>query len=198
MRAPIASSHEHAEADREVLRSLSISVLGAGPTGALLALGLARLGCRVRLQDPQTLHALASRSRAYAITQSSRRLLDHLDLWEPLASHLVPFRQLRLDDQAVAPFVWFRVQDLAPRNLESDAIGWILDHEPLMQVLLQRLQQHVAVELQLGSPPRFTPPVEWSDADLTIAADGPRSPIARPGDGDSGAFPIARAASPSR
>ena len=176
MLAPVASSHEHAETDRESPRSLSVSVFGAGPTGALLALGLARLGCRVRLQDPQTLHALASRSRAYAITQSSRRLLEHLDLWEPLASHLVPFRQLRLDDQAVAPFVWFRVHDLAPRNRESDAIGWILDHKPLMQVLLQRLQQHETVALQLASPPRSTAPVEVSDADLTIAADGPRSP----------------------
>ena len=175
MVAPGVMSHEHVKTDGERSRPLSVFVFGAGPTGALLALGLARLGCRVRLQDPQSLHDLASRSRAYAITHSSRRLLQRLGMWDALRSHLVPFRQLRLDDQAVDPFVWFRAQDLAPANREADAIGWILDHKPLMQLLLQRLQQHGCVDLQLGVQ---IPPADLGagqQADLTIAADGPRS-----------------------
>ena len=155
MVAPVVIAQEHSKSDGERSRPLSVFVFGAGPTGALLALGLARLGCRVRLQDPQSLHDLASRSRAYAITHSSRRLLQRLGLWDALRAHVVPFRQLRLDDQAVDPFVWFRVQDLAPANRDADAIGWILDHKPLMQLLLQRLQQFDCVDMHLGgqAPP---------------------------------------------
>ena len=105
------------QADREVKTSLSASVFGAGPTGALLALGLARLGCSVTLQDPLDLDALGRRSRAYAITHSSRRLLQRLDLWDDLQAHLVPFRQLRLQDEGVAPLVWFGADDLKATNL---------------------------------------------------------------------------------
>lgn len=176
MVAPTVISQEQCNTDSGPNRPLSVFVFGAGPTGALLALGLARLGCRVHLRDPQSQHDLASRSRAYAITHSSRRLLEQLELWESLRSHLVPFRQLRLDDQAVRPFVWFRIQDLAPANRETEAIGWILDHKPLMQLLLQRLQQHALVDLQLGVQQPATGLISEPHADLSIAADGPRSP----------------------
>ena len=172
---PVAVTKDHSKTDGERSRSLSVFVFGAGPTGALLALGLARLGCSVRLLDPQSLHDLASRSRAYAITHSSRRLLQRLDLWDSLRSHLVPFRQLRLDDQAVDPFVWFRVQDLASANRDADAIGWILDHKPLMQLLLQRLQLFDCVDMQLGGQLADADSSSGQKADLTIAADGPRS-----------------------
>jgi 2-octaprenyl-6-methoxyphenol hydroxylase len=175
MVAPVVIAQEHSRTDGERSRPLSVFLFGAGPTGALLALGLARLGCRVRLQDPQSLHDLASRSRAYAITHSSRRLLQRLGLWDALRSDLVPFRQLRLDDQAVDPFVWFRSQDLAPANRDADAIGWILDHKPLMQLLLQRLQQFDCVDLQLGGQLAAADSSSGPQADLTIAADGPRS-----------------------
>ena len=175
MVAPVVMAQEHGKTDGERSRPLSVFVFGAGPTGALLALGLAHLGCRVRLQDPQSLHDLASRSRAYAITHSSRRLLQRLGLWDALLSDLVPFRQLRLSDQAVDPFVWFRVQDLAPANRDADAIGWILDHKPLMQLLLQRLQQFDCVDLQLGGQLAPADGGSAPQADLAIAADGPRS-----------------------
>ena len=55
-------------------------IVGAGPTGALLALGLAQQGFDVLLCDRLTRDQILQRSRAYAITQSSRRLLQRLDL----------------------------------------------------------------------------------------------------------------------
>ena len=55
-----------------------IHVLGAGPTGALTALALGLEGQRVVLFDPLTAAELQERSRAYAITHSSRRLLTCL------------------------------------------------------------------------------------------------------------------------
>ena len=167
---------DHAsETGRRPMCSLSVSVCGAGPTGALLALGLAQLGCNVSLIDPASLEALGTRSRAYAVTHSSRRLLMRLGLWDSLQPHLVPFDQLRLQDQSVRPLVWFRSSDLHPSNQMSEAIGWILDHRPLMQVLLQRLQQHPGVTLNLGDTSVLDRSCPDQPADLVIAADGPRS-----------------------
>ena len=73
-----------------------IHVLGAGPTGALTALALGLRGHHVVLFDPLTASELQSRSRAYAITHSSRRLLTNLGLWDDLRDALVPFRDLDL------------------------------------------------------------------------------------------------------
>ena len=73
-------------------------IIGAGPTGALLALGLAQQGFVISLRDRLSAEMLQNRSRAYAITHSSRRLLQDLGLWTALLDQMEPFRALRLDD----------------------------------------------------------------------------------------------------
>lgn len=148
-------------------------VLGAGPTGSLAALALAQAGWRVQLDDPLTAEALANRSRAYALTHSSRVLLEQLGLWDALLPHLAPFRRLELCDRATGDQISFTGADL-PRSSPRDtdpAVGWILQHQPLMQVLLQALHQQPAVALQLGDVAQ-----RRSGMDLVVAADGHRSP----------------------
>ena len=150
----------------------SIHVLGAGPTGSLAALLLSQQHQRVVLHDPQDHVALLSRSRAYAITHSCRRLLLHVGLWPQLADALIPFNSLDLRDQATQQRVVFDLNDLAQANRDFKAIGWILDHRPLMTVLLERLRSHSTVELHLGTP---APPADANS--LIVAADGPNSSI---------------------
>jgi 2-octaprenyl-6-methoxyphenol hydroxylase len=152
-----------------------VTIAGAGPTGALLALGLARRHCSVILQDPLSQEQIQARSRAYALTHSSRRLLERLDLWEPLAEHLIPFQALRLEDQELHRVVMFGPGDLGGANRGVAAIGWILDHQPLMALLFDRLRSEAAVELRLASQ-RSPDATGSSSADLEIACDGPRSP----------------------
>ncbi|MEB3159492.1 MAG: FAD-dependent monooxygenase [Synechococcus sp.] len=166
---------QHPVTDREPNGSLSVFVYGAGPTGAVLALGLASLGCQVDLHDPLSGEEICRRSRAYAITQSSRRLLERLDLWEALQPHLIGFDQLRLEDQAVGPVVWFRQGDLIRANRHAGAIGWILDHQALMQLLLERLRAAPGVSLHLGSRRGLDELTLRSAPDLEVAADGPQS-----------------------
>ena len=150
---------------------LQIHVLGAGPTGALTALALGLSGQRVILFDPLTELELQGRSRAYAITHSSRRLLTSLGLWHDLREALVPFRELDLRDAATNARVLFGQDDLASANRNHDGIGWILDHRPLMELLLARLKANGNVAVHLAEPcPEPSPEA------LIVAADGPRSP----------------------
>ena len=88
-------------------------VMGAGPTGCMVALALAQQNQRVVLFDPQAFDALTSRSRAYAITHSSRRLMQRLGLWDELLNDLVAFEQLDLRDLAAGRQVLFLADDLA-------------------------------------------------------------------------------------
>ena len=156
---------------------LRAQVLGAGPTGALAALALAHVGWSVQLQDPLSAEALCRRSRAYALTHSSRELLERLELWYGLEPHLVPFRRLELWDRAIGHQVAFGVADLPARLRHGggDAVGWILQHQPLMELLLAALRRQPLIQLQLGGEA----PAEAAPFDLVVAADGHGSPARR-------------------
>jgi len=150
----------------------SAQVIGAGPTGALAALALADAGWQVAISDSLDRDALLARSRAYAFSHSSQRLLERLGLWPALAQAMVPFRQLQLQDLGARAAVLFSVADLGPRlaRQPDGAVGWIAQHRPVLGLLLDRLAAHPAITLQLGQTQ--TP----RDADLVVAADGPHSP----------------------
>ena len=151
-----------------MLRAL---VNGCGPSGALAALALARAGWAVQLVDPLTQEQLLRRSRAYALTHSSRELLADLGLWSTLQPALAPFRRLELCDRALHRQVTFTLADLpgsaggrdagaegsvgplaeASLSISNDtAVGWILQHQPLMEALLQAVQLEPGITLRLG------------------------------------------------
>ena len=155
---------------------LRAQVNGAGPTGALAALALAEAGWQVEIRDPLPAATLLERSRAYAFSHSSQRLLASLGLWEPLHRAMVPFRSLQLLDLAIGQKVPFGLADLGPRLAAAPgaAVGWVAQHRPLMTVLLERLVAHPAIRLELGAPPLS--PERTAPPDLIVAADGPHSP----------------------
>jgi 2-octaprenyl-6-methoxyphenol hydroxylase len=138
-------------------------VSGAGPTGCVAALALVASGWRVVLHDPAPASALRQRPRAYALTQSTRALLQSLGLWEGLVPHLQPFQRLLLSDRASG----------ASEVLFSDAdaaIGWVLDHRPLMDLLLRRCASAEGLQLHLGEPERPGHPT-----DLQVHCEGAAS-----------------------
>ena len=153
-------------------------IVGAGPTGSLLALGLARQGFNVLLVDHQARPELSERSRAYALTHSSRRLLQRLDVWDQLQCFLSPFESLRLDDRVLGLTAWFRSRDLRPGNRGSEAIGWILDHKPLMTTLLNELENNALVNIHFSVDSRSLQQ-QREHFNWTVAADGSRSTLRR-------------------
>ncbi len=151
---------------------MNVKVLGAGPTGSIAAIALASLGNEVLICDPLTTERLIGRSRAYAITHSSRRLLQSIHLWEPLLPYMVPFTCLSIHDRVLDLTVSLHSSDLLPSNKKYGSIGWIVDHKPLMELLLNRLTENKNISSRFGS---FEDPGN-SLEDLIIGADGPRSP----------------------
>ena len=158
--------------------SLQARVFGAGPTGAMAALALADAGWQVAIVDPLPREALLERSRAYALTHSSAALLRALGLWQPLSAALAPFRRLELCDRALNRRVTFQAADLPDRSRRSepDAVGWILEHRPLMQLLLQRLERHPQISVAFAADPEA---LSSGRVDLEVAADGHGSPCRR-------------------
>jgi 2-octaprenyl-6-methoxyphenol hydroxylase len=153
-------------------------VRGAGPTGALAALALADAGWQVQLEDPLTADQLTRRTRAYAFTHSSRRLLEQLGLWSALEPQMAPFDSLQLADTGCgAGPVTFTPADLGAGG--CGPVGWIGQHGPLVRELLQRLNAHPAIALRLGGGNGSSRSIEVANQprfDLVVAADGPHSP----------------------
>lgn len=152
-------------------------VRGCGPTGALAALALADAGWQVQLHDPSNRERLLARQRAYALTHSSHALLARLNLWAAVVPALVPFQQLLLADLGSgSASVCF-----AAAELGLGSVGWIAQHKGLMGPLLEALERHPAVQLNLGAgQPRAdttaAPAQTATRFDLIVAADGPHSP----------------------
>jgi 2-octaprenyl-6-methoxyphenol hydroxylase len=152
-------------------------VRGAGPAGALAALALADAGWTVSLVDPAPPERLLASSRAYAFTHSSRRLLERLGLWGRIGPVLHPFDHLDLADLGGRRRFSFGPSDLWGKPWQGRPVGWIGAHRPLMEVLLERLEAHGAIHLQLGPAPQDSPdPQAAANADLIVAADGSLSP----------------------
>ena len=144
-------------------------VAGAGLTGSLAALALARAGWVVVVVDPLQRETLLSRQRAYALSQSSLALLQQLGLASALAPRLWGFDQLTLQANRGRSQVRFHRTNL-PRNAPP-AIGWIGEHRPVMATLLRHLDQASDVTLKLGASDGAGDQA-W---DLVVAADGHRS-----------------------
>ena len=154
---------------------------GAGLTGCLAALALARAGWVVEVVDPLRRDALLGRQRAYALSQSSLLLLRQLGLASTLAPHLRGFDQLTLQANRGCTQAHVHWSDL-PRDAPP-AVGWIAEHRPVMATLLRHLDQESDVTLKLGvSAVATSSPGRAGEAgddtwDLVVAADGLRSRV---------------------
>ena len=60
---------------------MNIAIVGSGLTGTLAAISLANTGSRVDLYERLSDEELVNRDRTYAITHSSRRILEKIGIW---------------------------------------------------------------------------------------------------------------------
>jgi len=135
-----------------------VSIRGRGAVATSLALALSQQGLRVWLSAAARADPSREDVRAYALNDSSRRLLQRLKVWDALAA------------DAVTPVYDMRVRGDAGHGRLSfaswpqcvDALAWIVDAAELDRVLNAALQ--FAAHVQRGAEP---PP-----ASLTVYAEG--------------------------
>ena len=94
------------------MKELSIQVLGAGPSGSLLAIALANINTKVYLFDILDMDKLLSRDRSYAITHSTRRLLQKLEIWSELENKISPFYELSVRESVINKSIVLSTKDL--------------------------------------------------------------------------------------
>ena len=150
------------------MKELSVKILGAGPSGSLLAIALANINTKVYLFDILDMETLLSRDRSYAITHSTRRLLEKLGIWSELKNKAIPFKELSVLDSVINKSIVLSTKDLDESNLKLNAVGWTIDHKILMEVLFDKVKKSNQINLQLNC----TKIKDDIDYDYYFAADG--------------------------
>lgn len=159
--------------------AIPLAVVGAGVVGLTAALALKRAGLSVRLFE--TSAALRGNvPRLYALSSSSRELLESLGVWPALRSPSpVPMRRMQLyGDQGGC-------LQIAAWQAGVPALAWMVPEDQLLQALLascsgQGLMVEPAEALPPEAPgerPRLMVGGTLLAAELLIAADGARSPL---------------------
>ena len=149
---------------------MNIAIIGSGLTGSLAAISLANTGCRVDLYERLSDEELINRERTYAITHSSRKILQKIGIWTYLLPNLVPFQYLNVIDYELNKKLQFLIKDLSISDQKFSAIGWIAEHKYIMFSILEFISD---IENINKIPTSVIP--NTNNYDLIIVADGSNS-----------------------
>ena len=149
---------------------MNIAIIGSGLTGSLAAISLANVGCIVDLYERLTDEELINRDRTYAITHSSRKILEKNGIWSLFTSHLVPFQYLNIIDYDLNKNFQFLINDLNISDQKYRAVGWIAEHRNVMKSILGL----IADIDNINKIPTSVIP-NTNNYDLIIVADGSKS-----------------------
>ena len=149
---------------------MNIAIIGSGLTGSLAAISLAKAGCRVDLYERLSDEELINRDRTYAITHSSRKILENVGIWSQFVSHLVPFQFLNIIDYELNNKFQFLIKDLRVSDQKYSAVGWIAEHKKIMLSILDFISE---IDNINRIPTSIIP--NTINYDLIIAADGSNS-----------------------
>ncbi len=149
---------------------MNIAIIGSGLTGSLAAISLANAGVRVDLYERLSDEELINRDRTYAITHSSRVLLEKIGLWSHLVCSLVPFQYLNVIDYELNKKFQFLLSDLQISDKKYSAVGWIAEHKTIMMSILEFISD---IDNINRIPTSVIP--NTNNYDLIVAADGSNS-----------------------
>jgi len=149
---------------------MNIAIIGSGLTGSLAAISLANVGCRVDLYERLSDEELINRDRTYAITHSSRKILQKIGIWSHIVSKLVPFQYLNVIDYELNKKFQFLINDLSISDKKYSAVGWIAEHKNIMKSILEYISD---IDNVNKVPTSVIP--NTNNYDLIVAADGSNS-----------------------
>ena len=119
-----------------------IAIVGAGLVGSSLACALADLPHNVAILDSQSHVTFKSSTRvnqdgrSIALTLSSKKMLDALDLWSELSALAVPIKKIHISDQGR-----FGATRLDSDRYDVESFGYLVPAEELIRILFEQTKK---------------------------------------------------------
>src|ERR671936_546441 len=142
------------------MRDADVLIVGAGPTGLVLALWLTRLGVKVRILDKAA--EPGTTSRALAVQARTLELYRQLDLTDFVVEH---------GHKVPAVNLWFKGEPAA--RLPFETVGEDLTPYPFLHIFPQDQHERLLIERleKLGvAVERRTELVRFTEADGCVTA----------------------------
>jgi 2-octaprenyl-6-methoxyphenol hydroxylase len=166
-----------------------ILVVGGGPVGATLALGLAGSGLQVAVLEAREKLEPPGDPRAIALSEGSRLIMQRLGVWAHVEHHATPIRTIHISQKNR-----FGRSVLRAEESGHEALGYVVGYAELAAAIVQALQAS-GIEVLRGAratavvPETDTCSVQFEQAGvvhirqaaLAIVADGGRSLETVPG-----------------
>jgi 2-octaprenyl-6-methoxyphenol hydroxylase len=177
-RRPVPPNHQAIRAD--------IAVVGGGLSGLSLAIACAAAGIDTAVidrEDPAKFRDAAYDGRTTAIAYGSQQVLKGIGLWDALARHAEPIREIRVADGDSPLFLHYDRSEI-----EAEALGYIVENRLLRGALQERAAALPSLTLYA---PNAVDDVEFGEAQaqlslsdggriatsLVVGADGRNSPM---------------------
>ena len=161
-----AESHLTALSAAQPQLTFDLAIVGGGIVGLTLACALKDAGLRIALIEAKPREAGLQFRRAYAITLMSGRIFEGLGVWDEILPQITTFRQIRLAEEHYPAIV-----DLQPEDLGTNQLGYVGEHEVIVQALLNQLEG--ADSVTWLCPAEVLQADYQSDrVDLTVSIDG--------------------------
>jgi 2-octaprenyl-6-methoxyphenol hydroxylase len=133
------------ESNPEAAGLFDVAIIGGGLVGASLACALAPLGLKLCLLEAVTPRASDQPSyddRTLALSASSCRILQGLDLWTSLQAHATAIREIHVSELHQPGSVL-----LDPAELGLESFGHVVEAREFGRTVLQRLDQLAQLSL---------------------------------------------------
>lgn len=156
-----------------------IIILGAGPVGMTLALGLSRGGRRVALVDKASRGSYGGDPRALALSHGARQLLGQLGAWNTAAA--TPIEEIHVSQRG-----GFGRTLMHARDYGLPALGYVLRYGAVAQALDAQLDTAPKLSLWHGHQ---VSQVQAEEGEVTVQLTGPagattlRAPLLVHGEG---------------
>ena len=121
-------------------KKYKFKITGSGPTGLILALSFSKMNADIFIYDLLDKDKLIDRDKTYAITHSSRIILEEFDIWHKLEEKLSSFDSLSITDTFTSSSAVFNLSDLDKDIRGIKKIGWVLKHSDLTEILFRELE----------------------------------------------------------
>lgn len=168
-----------------------VIIVGGGLVGSALAVALRQLNLStliVESHDTSELEQPSFDARVTALANGSRRILDGLGLWAPIAAHAEAITNIHISERGQ-----FGTAQIQASDEGVDALGFTIENRLLGQALWADLNN--SPDTHIAAPANFTAMNHVSDgidatvatktqeirvrAKLVVAADGARSSVRR-------------------
>ena len=119
-----------------------IGVIGGGPTGLIFSLLNKDSNVTIFLLEARSIFARKNDKRALALSNSSRYILEKINVWDDLQKNIIPIKSIHTSQKGT-----FGRSKLNAEEFNLSALGYIVSYGELMSILEEKIAIQKNVEI---------------------------------------------------